>query len=75
MTDPEPGAASSSGRPPSWPTHADIVRGNRMVAFVAIGALGLLAIAAVVLAFTLGRGASSPDVSRSPQSLPALMAR
>jgi hypothetical protein len=46
-----------------------------MVALVAIGALALLAIAAVVLAFTLSRGDSSPDVSRSPQSLLALMAR
>ena len=67
MTDPEPGA-TSSGRP-SGPAHADIVRGNRMVAFVAVGALALLAIAAVVLAFTLGRGPSSPGVSSSPRSL------
>ena len=73
MTDPEPDA-TSSGRP-SGPAHADMVRGNRMVAFVAIGALALLAIAGVVLAFTLGRGASSPGVSSSPQSLSAQPAR
>jgi hypothetical protein len=73
MTDPAPDA-TSSGRP-SWPAYADIVRGNRMVALVAIGALALLAIAAVVLAFTLGPGASSPGVSSSPRSLSAQPAR
>jgi len=73
MTDPEPDT-TSPGRP-SGPAHADIVRGNRMVVFVAIGALALLAIAAVVLAFALGRGASSPGLSGSPRSLSAQPAR
>jgi hypothetical protein len=45
------------------------------VLFVAIGALALLAIAAVVLAFTLGSGNVSPTVSEVPRSLSTLLAR
>ena len=53
MTDPGPGGTPSPGRPRSAPAHADAARGSRLVLLVAIGALALLAIAAVVLAFTL----------------------
>ena len=74
MTEPEPRGTPPSGQPQS-PAHADGVRGNHLVAFVAIGALALLAVAAVVLAFTLGRGDSSPGAPGTPRSLPILMAR
>ena len=70
MTDPGTGRGPVLRTTAVRPAHADIVRGNHMVAFVAIGALALLAIAAVVLAFTLGRGEPSPGApdrrGRSP---------
>ena len=67
MTDPE----SEDISPRPSPT----ARGNRRVLIAAIGALTLLAVAAVVLAFTLGRGpSSSPSAPTSPRSLPVQVA-
>ncbi len=74
MPDPETRGPPSSGQPQP-PAHAAGVRGNHLVAFVAIGALALLAVAAVVLALTLGRGEPSPGAPGTPRSLPILMAR
>ncbi len=69
MTEPEPRGTPPSGQPQS-PAHADGVRGNHLVAFVAIGALALLAVAAVVLAFTLGRGELLAGRSRDAEVAP-----